>query len=93
MTTTTNFDTKVAILSSIYVSDNENADLEDLFDYGDFVFDVAFAIKGGYVLPTDKIVPMIDDLFDYSLTYLGISNTGFATIGAFRQAAGLPLDS
>jgi hypothetical protein len=81
----TSVENKVSILSDLWMTYRDDEEFEDLFDYADLAFPLAYAIDSGLVKINDKIVPFIDETFELLLNSLDVEDTGFETLDEMLQ--------
>ena len=75
--TETPFETKCGILSELWMDYRDDVNFDDLFNYGDLGFPIAYAIENGIVEETDKARAFIDELFDLLVSSMGLEDEGF----------------
>jgi hypothetical protein len=67
---------KRAILADMWREELDNESLQELFEYGDIGFPLAYVIEEDIVPQTLVAQKYIDDLWEKTLLYLGIEDTG-----------------
>lgn len=65
-----------AILADMWREELDNESLQELFEYGDIGFPLAYVIQEDIVPQTLVAQKYIDDLWEKTLLYLGIEDTG-----------------
>ncbi len=73
MTSRTSYETRVSILSELFVKHKEDDTFKDLREYADLGLPLAYAISTGVVPSTDKAQELVDDAFEGLLEILEIA--------------------
>jgi len=68
----TNFETKCAILSDLWLNYKDNDELEDFVEYNDLGLPLAYLIHTNLVTVTDEGMPYVDETFDLLVSSLGL---------------------
>ena len=68
----TNFETKCAILSDLWLNYKDNEELVDFVEYNDLGLPLAYLIHTGLVTVTDEGMPYVDETFDLLVSSLGL---------------------
>ena len=72
MTSRTSYETRLSILSELFVKYKEDDTFKDLREYADLGLPLAYAISTGVVPSTDKAQKLVDDAFEGLLEILEI---------------------
>lgn len=67
---------KISILAEMWAGERQNESLQELFEYGDIGFPLAYCIEEGIVPSTLVSEKYIDDLWEKLLLYFGVDDTG-----------------
>ena len=70
----TNFETKCAILSDLWLNYKDNDELEDFVEYNDLGLPLAYLIHTNLVTVTDAGMPYVDETFNLLCTALGLDS-------------------
>jgi hypothetical protein len=70
----TNFETKCAILSDLWLNYKDNDELEDFVEYNDLGLPLAYLIHTNLVTVTDEGMPYVDETFNLLCTALGLDS-------------------
>jgi hypothetical protein len=70
----TNFETKCAILSDLWLNYKDNEELEDFVEYNDLGLPLAYLIHTNLVTVTDEGMPYVDETFNLLCTALGLDS-------------------
>lgn len=73
MTSRTSYETRVSILSELFMKDRKDETFKDLREYADLGLPLAYAIKTGVVTSTDKAKELVEDAFEGLLEILEIA--------------------
>jgi len=70
----TNFETKCAILSDLWLNYKDNVELEDFVEYNDLGLPLAYLIHTNLVTVTEEGMPYVDETFNLLCTALGLDS-------------------
>jgi hypothetical protein len=70
----TNFETKCAILSDLWLNYKDNEELEDFVEYNDLGLPLAYLIHTDLVAVTETGMPYVDETFNLLCTALGLDS-------------------
>jgi len=70
----TNFETKCAILSDLWLNYKDNEELEDFVEYNDLGLPLAYLIHTNLVTVTDDGMAYVDETFNLLCTALGLDS-------------------
>jgi hypothetical protein len=70
----TNFETKCAILSDLWLNYKDNEELADFVEYNDLGLPLAYLIHTNLVTVTDEGMPYVDETFNLLCTALGLDS-------------------
>jgi hypothetical protein len=70
----TNFETKCAILSDLWLNYKDNDELEDFVEYNDLGLPLAYLIHTNLVAVTEEGMPYVDETFNLLCTALGLDS-------------------
>jgi hypothetical protein len=70
----TNFETKCAILSDLWLNYKDNDELEDFVEYNDLGLPLAYLIHTNLVTVTEEGMPYVDETFNLLCTALGLDS-------------------
>jgi hypothetical protein len=70
----TNFETKCAILSDLWLNYKDNDELEDFVEYNDLGLPLAYLIHTDLVAVTETGMPYVDETFNLLCTALGLDS-------------------
>jgi hypothetical protein len=87
----TTFENKCAILSELWMDERDAEDLQDLFNYGDLGFPLAYAIANGIVEETDKARSFVEETFDLLISSYGLEDEGFEDYDDIILATGIDM--
>jgi hypothetical protein len=65
-----------AILAELWREERDNESLQELFEYGDIGFPLAYTIEEDIVPQTLVAQKYLDDLWEHLLLYFGVDDTG-----------------
>ncbi len=72
----TNFETKCAILSDLWLNYKDNEQLQDFVEYNDLGLPLAYLLHTKLVTVTDEGIPYIDETFNLLCTGLDVDMDG-----------------
>jgi hypothetical protein len=87
----TTFENKCSILAELWVDERDDVNLQDLFNYGDLGFPLAYAIANGIVEETDKARGFIEETFDLLISSYGLEDEGFEDYDDIIFATGIDM--
>jgi hypothetical protein len=70
----TNFETKCAILSDLWLNYKDSDELEDFVEYNDLGLPLAYLIHTNLVTVTEEGMPYVDETFNLLCTALGLDS-------------------
>jgi hypothetical protein len=70
----TNFETKCAILSDLWLNYKDNDELADFIEYNDLGLPLAYLIHTNLVTVTETGMPYVDETFNLLCTALGLDS-------------------
>jgi hypothetical protein len=70
----TNFETKCAILSDLWLNYKDNEELADFVEYNDLGLPLAYLIHTNLVTVTDEGMPYVDETFNLLCAALGLDS-------------------
>jgi len=70
----TNFETKCAILSDLWLNYKDNDELADFIEYNDLGLPLAYLIHTDLVAVTETGMPYVDETFNLLCTALGLDS-------------------
>jgi hypothetical protein len=70
----TNFETKCAILSDLWLNYKDNEELEDFVEYNDLGLPLAYLIHTDLVAVTETGMPYVDETFNLLCAALGLDS-------------------
>jgi hypothetical protein len=70
----TNFETKCAILSDLWLNYKDEAELRDFVEYNDLGLPLAYLIHTNLVTVTEEGMPYVDETFNLLCTALGLDS-------------------
>jgi hypothetical protein len=76
---TTDFSSKIKILSELWMNYRDDDELEDFIAYNDLGLPLAYLLMNEIVLPTDESNKLIDETFDLFLAACGLDDQGFSS--------------
>ena len=81
--------TRIDILSDLWMNYREDENLDDFIFYNDLGLPLAYAISTGIVEITPRAAIYLDETFNLLLESLEIEDTGFANLDEMFKAAEL----
>jgi hypothetical protein len=75
-TATTPFSKRVEILADLWLEYRAEEAFQELFEYGDLAFPLAFAVSQGIVSPTELVEVYVDEVWGLLLTTLEVDDEG-----------------
>ena len=70
----TNFETKCAILSDLWLNYKDNEELEDFVEYNDLGLPLAYLIHTNLVAVNETGIPYVDETFNLLCAALGLDS-------------------
>ncbi len=77
----TDFSNRINILVDFWTGYKQDPEFSDFIEITDIAFSLAFLIKHGHVLLTEKGEGMLNNLWIDFLEYLDVEDTGFEELG------------
>lgn len=87
MANTTDYLSKVEILSEVWLDYRDDESFAELFEFADVGFPLAYVIDNGIVESSDQAETFIEQTFELLLKMLGLEDTGFDGIVPLFDAA------
>jgi hypothetical protein len=76
----TNYSSKCAILSELWISYRNDEQFQDFIEYNDLGLPLAYAIAEGVVSSTELAQRFVEETFDVFLAGLDITDAGFENL-------------
>jgi hypothetical protein len=73
----TPFAVKCEILSELWMNYRDDENFDDLFNYGDLAFPLAYAVTNDIIESNESVEKFIVEVFDLLVTSMGLEDTGF----------------
>jgi hypothetical protein len=77
---TTDFSSKIKILSELWMNYRDDDELEDFIAYNDLGLPLAYLLMNEIVLPTEESETLINETFELLLAALVVEDTGFENL-------------
>ena len=81
----TTFENKVAILADLSLYYKDSARFEEFIKTNDVSLPLAFLLKHGIVVKTEKAIPLINETFQWLLEGLGVEDSGFESLSSLLE--------
>jgi hypothetical protein len=73
----TPFEVKCEILSELWMDYRDDENFDDLFNYGDLAFPLAYAVTNNIIESNESVEKFIIEVFDLLVSSMGLEDTGF----------------
>ena len=73
----TPFAVKCEILSELWMDYRDDENFDDLFNYGDLAFPLAYAVTNDIIESNESVEKFIVEVFDLLVSSMGLEDTGF----------------
>jgi hypothetical protein len=73
----TPFAVKCEILSELWMDYRDDENFDDLFNYGDLAFPLAYAVTNNIIESNESVEKFIVEVFDLLVSSMGLEDTGF----------------
>jgi hypothetical protein len=73
----TPFEVKCEILSELWMDYRDDENFDDLFNYGDLAFPLAYAVTNNIIESNESVEKFIVEVFDLLVSSMGLEDTGF----------------
>jgi hypothetical protein len=85
----TTYESVVSILAELWLDYREDEAFEELFEYADLAFPLAFALQHGMIDTTERAEGIIREAFGLLLDMLGVEDSGFDELDELLDSAGV----
>ena len=84
----TPFAVKWEILSELWMDYRDDENFDDLFNYGDLAFPLAYAVTNNIIESNESVEKFIVEVFDLLVSSMGLEDTGFEDLDDIFMADG-----
>jgi hypothetical protein len=81
----TTFENKCIILSDLWLNYRQDEELQDMFNYFDLAFPLAFAEVEGIANINELGKQLVDECWEQFITALGKEDTGFESLADLQE--------